>query len=404
MRTHHLSSQARLVLALNVLYAAADALCNLFVAVYFWINSLSFETVMVHYLAIYIVTPIVYVGASWFSQAHDRLYVYRLGLFLHAVYFGAFLLLREASADYAVHLGVLLGVTWGLFWAGNNCFNYDVTTRDNREYFFGGLSAAWGAARLVAPVVAGLVIQWAPRQGTGYQIIFALAAVIFGAGVALSFAMNHDRTRRPFHLRRALFPGKEHRDWRLVLWAAVTVAGGFQIVPVLLGLLMYMSTSRETDVGNFAGAQALVSILTAYVGGRFITRARRKGALLISALVLLAGGAVIVSGLSLAHIIAFGFFMSVAVPLFQIPHFSVRFEIIDHCMEHSYQRIEYLAAWEVPLAIGRVILIGLIVALYRFFGETGLSVALAVICCNHFVSYYLLAQTSVLRTPATTAR
>ena len=397
MPTRHLNSQARLVLALNVLYAAADALCNIFVAVYFWINSMSLDTVMGHYVAVYTVTPIVYVAASWFSQAHDRLYVYRLGLFLNAAYYAAFLVLKEDSANYAVLLGSLLGVTWGLFWAGNNCFNYDVTTRENREYYVGWLSAATGAARLVAPVLAGFIIQWLPGHDLGYEIIFTLALLMFGAGVLLSFAVHHDRTRRPFHIWRALFPSKEHRDWRLVLAAAVTVAGGFQIVPVLLGLIMYMRTGREADVGNFAGAQALVSIFTAYACGRFLNRARRKASLKLSAVALLCGGAVILTGITLPHIVAFGFFMALAVPLFQIPHFSIRFEVIDHCMEHSYQRIEYLAAWEVPLAIGRVLLIGFIVILYHFFGMFGLSLALAITCCNHLVSYYLLSQTSVLR-------
>lgn len=100
--------------------------------------------------------------------------------------------------------------------------------------------------------------------------------------------------------------------------------------------------------------------------------------------------------------IAFGFLTALAVPLFQIPHFSIRFQIIDECMEHPWERIEYLASWEVPLAIGRVFLIGVLVLFYYLFGTYGLSLALAIICVNHLITYFILAQTSVLRTPATT--
>ncbi len=45
--THRLAKHARVVLILNVLYNIADALCSVFVGVYFYIHSLRFEVVCI---------------------------------------------------------------------------------------------------------------------------------------------------------------------------------------------------------------------------------------------------------------------------------------------------------------------------------------------------------------------
>ncbi|MDX9976143.1 MAG: MFS transporter, partial [FCB group bacterium] len=364
MSTKTLEPKARLVLFLNALYMTADALCSVFVAVYFYISSQRFEVVCFHYLAIFAVTPVVFLLSGWYSQARDRLHVYRLGLVLHAVYYGLILWLRDDSAQYAVPLGALLGVTWGLFWAGNNVFHYDVTTRGNREYFFGWLSAVSSAARLVAPAAAGLLIEVLPGNRIGYYIIFFLAVCMFIMAVVLSWGVPHDRTRRPFHIRRALFPGPDQRDWRLVMLAALPLAGAFQLFHVLLALVMYMQTSREGDVGLFTSGQALVSIVVAYLAGRLIVPENRSKAMFWAAVMLFAGGVVMLHEISVYTLIIFGFLRSVETPLFQIPYLSVRFQVIDQCVENPAQRIEYIAAWEVPLAIGRVIVMGALVLLY----------------------------------------
>jgi MFS transporter, YQGE family, putative transporter len=397
MSSKILEPKARLVLLLNALYMTADALCSVFVAVYLWKSGQRFEVVCYHYLAIFAVTPFVFLLAGWYSQARDRVHMYRLGLFFHAVYYAAILYLQERSVAYAAPLGALLGMTWGFFWAGNNVFHYDATNRDNREYFFGWLTAVSSTARFVAPAIAGWLIEWLPDNRFGYHVIFFLAMCIFLAAMVLSWWMPHDRTRRPFHIRRALFPGPEHRDWRLIMAAALSIAGAFQLFHVLLGLIMYMQTSREGDVGLFASGQALVSIIVAYFAGRLIVPRNRKRAMFLGTLALIAGGVLVLVEINLYTLIAFGFLRSVATPLFQIPHLSVRFQVIDQSVEDPSQRIEYIAAWEVPLAMGRMIMLGLLVTLYLMIGEWGLRITLFLLCLNRVATYFLVSRTSVIR-------
>ena len=397
MTSKRLDFHAWVVLSLNALYTIANALCSIFVGVYFWKNSLDFTVVCYHYLALFLVTPVVFLLAGWYSQARDRVHVFRLGLALHAVFYACLLYLGEDSPRYAPHLGALLGVTWGFFWAGNNTFNFDVAKPENRDYYFGWLGAINGAARLAAPMAGGLLIGLAPDAEHGYQLIFFLAVLIYGAGIVLSAWVPADSTRRPFRLKRALFPGRDQHDWQWVMLAAVTLAGSFNIFHFLLALVMYMQTSNEVTVGGFAAFQALAAIVTSYLLGRLIVPRQRRTAMLWGVILLVTAGVLISAKLTVFTLVVFGFLRSVAQPLFSIPHWGVRFESIDRCAEDPSQRIEYLSAWEVPLAIGRVLMIGLLAILYETLGDTGMRIALFLLCANRILTYLCLIQISSLR-------
>lgn len=400
MPRHRLNKTAWLVLLLNGLYNAADALCSVFVGVYLWLNSLSVETVCYHYLAQFCGTVVVYLLAGWYAQARDRVHVFRAGLVMHAVFYGALLWLREDAALYAVPLGLLMGVAWGLFWAGNNTFNYDVVAPEQRDYFFGLLTTITGAARWIAPFLSGVIISWAPVKDLGYAAIFGAAVVLYSLAMLASLWVPAERSRRPYHLLRALFPPREHRDWRLLLWASATLAGSFSVFSFLLAVLLYMRTGSELSVGLFASAQDLTGMIVAYLVGRLIVPRTRQRSMLWGVVMLVAAGLLVAWELNLTTLVLFGFLRSVSAPLFGIPHASVRFDVLDRVMEDPADRIAYLSATEVPLAAGRIVTMVSIILLVQHFGETGIRVALFALCTNRILTYLLLRQVSVLRQAA----
>lgn len=391
-----------MALVLHGLFSATEALCSIFVSVYLWVNSLDFGLVCRHYLAVYTVTPIVFIFAGWYSAARDRLHVYRLGLASYIAYYGALLVLREQSPDHAVALGVLLGITWGLYWAGANTFNFDVTRAGKREYYFGLLTASTGAAKLLAPMIGGLIIHLAGVADAGYRRVFIMVIILYAVCFALSFLMPSDATRRPFRIRRALFPGKDQRDWRLIMLAAASMAGAYTIFNFLLGLVMYMQTGSELSVGGFASFQALAGIAVAYLLGRLIVPRTRRAFMWWGVVLLAAAGALVAVRLTLFTLVVFGFLRSVANPMFGIAHSGLRLDIIEHCAEEKAQRIEYLSAWEVPLAVGRIAMMLLMMLLYSMFhgSDVGLRVILFVLCAVRFLTYIILSQTSPVRDEA----
>lgn len=391
-----LSFQARVVLALNVLYNVADALCSVFVGVYLWVNSHDINVVCFHYLALYLVTPSVYLFAGWYSQRFDRLHVFRIGVALHGVYYGLLLWLQADAADYTVALGALLGVAWGFFWAGNNTFNYDAVEADKRDYFFGWMNALVGTARFAAPMMSTFVLYAAPVEELGYLFLFGVATVLYGVLVAGSFFIEQDATGRPFRLKRALFPGRDQRDWRLVMLASATQAGSFHIFYFLLGLAMYQETDSATTVGAFTAFQFLAGILVSLAIGKLITPRTRRPAMAMATALLVVAGAIIGWEISVLTLVLFGFIRSVALPLFMIPYSSIRLDVIDQCAAEPAQRIEYMCASEVPLAVGRVVMMTVLILLSAQLDELGVRLALFLLCANRILTYLLIVRTSVV--------
>lgn len=400
--SRRLEPHARTALTLQTLYHVAEALCTVFVGTYLWVNSLDFDVVCLHYLAQYAVVPVFFVLSGWYAQARDRLHVYRLGLFLHAAYYGLILVLRETAPDYAVPLGGLLGVAWGVYFAGANTFNFDVTRLGKREYYIGFLQALTGSARFLSPLVAGLIIRYSAEPLLGYHRVFGLAMLVYLVCFAVTFRMPSDNERRPFKFRRALFPGKDQRDWRLIMTAAFTLAGAYSIFHFYLGLLMFMETADELAVGGYAAAQAAALVASAYVVGRLMAPRRRLGFMRWGTIVLVAGGLIMAADLNLVTLYLFGVMRSVAGPMFAISHFGFRLDTIARSSTDPSERIEYLCAWEIPLAVGRVGMMTAMIFLYNGFGqsETGLRMTLLVLCSLRILTYFILSRSESLRNPA----
>lgn len=64
MNSPALHPQAKVAFVLAGLYNAAEALCQVFVSVYFWRNSHDLMVLCWYYLALYAVTPVVFLLAG----------------------------------------------------------------------------------------------------------------------------------------------------------------------------------------------------------------------------------------------------------------------------------------------------------------------------------------------------
>ncbi len=396
-----LQSKAWLIILLNAFYSVADALCSVFVGVYFYVNSLEVSLVFQHYITLYITTPVAFVIAGWYAKTKDRTHVFRIGLILHAVYYAVLLYLRTDAVDYVIPLGALFGITWGFFWAGNNTFQFDFSAGGkSREYFLGLIAAVSNGAKTVAPFVSGAIIALAPTPERGYHLVFFLALIIYLVSIAVSFCIPHIRTHRPFRIRRALFPPKEHRDWRLIMAASASLAGSFHIFHFLIAILMYRYVvSNEAAVGGYVSFQGLVTVIAAFLVGQYVLPRRRRYFMFWGVAVLLIAGVILSWKISLTTLILFALLRSISLPLFGIPHTAVRFEVMQQTADDPAERIEYLCAWEIPLAAGRIIAMCVVMVLYALIDEAGLRIAIFLLCAIRIVTYALVTRVSFVKHP-----
>jgi len=397
MARRTLNKRAWLVLALNTLYSFAEALCSVFVGVYFWQNSHDFPLICLYYLALYGVCGVVFLPAGWYAEARDRVHLFQMGLAIHVLYYGTLLWLGKDASNYALPLGVLLGLAWGVFWAGNHTLTFDSVKVGERDHFFGWFLVLTQGPRLFAPVLAAGIITLAPTEDFGFRMVFALAVLLYAVAMVWALRFPPDKTRQPYKIWRALFPPKEDRDWKLVMWATFGLAGAFEIFSFLPGLLLFMETDSEFYVGIFISSQAVFGIACSWFVGRRLRPHTRAFAMRLSIFCHLLGGGLLLAHYSPATLVIFGYLNAFAMPLYGIPHAAVRFDVIDRTTTETRQRIAYLCAWELPLALGRVVIMSTMIVLYTLLGNWGIRLCIAILCLNRFVNYGLIVRTSAMR-------
>lgn len=385
------------VLLINALYYGADGLCSVFTGAYFYLQSQRIETFFLYLLTLYGTVPLFFVAGGWLAKVFDRAHIFRAGLLLHAIYYAVLLLLGNRAGDWAIPLGGLLGLTWGFFWAGNHTFLFDASAPGVRDRYFGWLTAITGVAAMLAPIATGMLIPLMPTVQTGYFVAFSASMILFAMAWMLSLGIPADSGRQPFQLWNALFPRRTQRDWRLILLSSFSLAGAFSIFQYMIALLIYLENRSELQVGGFAAIQALIGVLVAWWLGHALTEQRRGRALFWGTVLTVLGGACLLIETNVHTLLLFGVFRSIAQPLFSIPYAGIRVDVITRSVANTAERIEYLAAWEIPLALGRVLFMGIMLIAVQNWGEHGVRWVLFLMCCNRILTYALVMNTSIMR-------
>jgi YQGE family putative transporter len=168
---------------------------------------------------------------------------------------------------------------------------------------------------------------------------------------------------------------------------------------------MYQHTADELSVGGYVSFQALISVITAYVVGRVVTPRTRRSFMWWGVATLVTAGALMAFQVTVTTLLLFGLLRSVSGPLFGVPYGGLRYDIIANCADDPAQRIEYLAAWEVPLAIGRVLMMLLMMFIYTHLGanDFALRVILFLVCAIRVLTYQFSTRTATLRDAEKTA-
>lgn len=162
---------------------------------------------------------------------------------------------------------------------------------------------------------------------------------------------------------------------------------------------MFMQLGNEAGVGGYVSFQGLITIITSYLVGRYVQPSTRKAFMFWGVAVLVIAGACVFWETSIATLLIFGLLRSISLPLFGIPDTGIRYQVMDNTLAESCERIEYLCAWEVPLAIGRIVMMGTLTALYSLCGDLGLRITLLILCLVRISTYWLMCQVSFVKHP-----
>jgi len=350
-----LDRQAVLLLAVHALFTCGNALSATFVNIYIWKIKQDYGLLgwfaVVHQLSM---SATFWLAGKWVKEG-NKMNALRGGVIAAAAFYALVLALGTRAADAVPLLGLVQGVSSGLFWLSFNIVYFEITDRDNRDRFNGWAGLLGSLSGMLAPWLSGILIAGSGGN-TGYRLIFAISLAIFVAGAAFTFGL---RKREPagrydwrIGLGRLLRAGS---PWRAITWAMVAQGLREGIFGFVIALLVYTSTGSEMKLGNFSLYTSAAALLSYWIAGRLLKPNRRVWGMLIGAIMLTLFIVPLFWGTGYSQLLVFGLGTAIFVPLYSIPSVSVVFDQIGGSEADVKQREERVVLRELALNAGRFI-------------------------------------------------
>ena len=348
-------AQIWLLLLVNGLFAAANALSGTFVNVYLWKAKNDFALIGWFTLSHQIAMAATFLLAGKWVKEHNKMNSLRLGVAIAAFFYFLVLYFKQQAVHYVWLLGGVLGLSSGFFWLAFNVVYFEVTSPGNRDRFNGWAGLTGSGVGMIAPWLSGFLITRMPDMA-GYRLIFSISLGIFVVGVIVSFFLKKRKVSGTYDWRygwRML--AKKGSEWRPVFAALVAQGIREGVFGFLIGLMVYIATKNEMKIGNFSLITSAVGLFSFMIAGKWLKPHRRKWSMLAGVAAIIAVILPFFWNISYWTLLLFGIGTALFMPLYTIPMTSSVFDLIGRDRESADHRVEYVVLREAGLNIGRMI-------------------------------------------------
>jgi MFS transporter, YQGE family, putative transporter len=384
----------RTLLLTNLIYALVMPIVELFIGAYIMRNSSDISLVVIFQLAVYTGIPLTFMINGFLLNHFPIARLYSLGMLLSGVSMFAMMSLDNLDTLGVFLAGLIMGLSYGFFWANRDFLALNTTQDANRNYYYGIETFFYTITGIVVPLAAGVFIATTEKNGWfGGNVnvaYYGLTVFVFALSVLASVLVHRGQFQNP---RKAPFLFlKFDQLWNKMLGLAALkgVAQGY-IVTAPTMLIMSL-VGKEGALGVIQGVAALLSAILLYVLGRVSTPKHR---LLIYGIgcALFVLGALFNAGMySALGVILFVLCLLFARPLLDIAYFPIQLKVIDVVSEKEKRNeFAYIFNHELGLYIGRLFGCGLFIVLARYVSEyAALRYALLVIAVVHFMGWFAM--------------
>lgn len=385
--------QMRVLLLTNIVYALVIPVIELFLGAYIIRKSNDVSLVIVYQLAQGTGTPLTFILNGYLLRKVSISTLYAVGMIISGLDMAVMMVLPELHFGGVALIGLIMGLSYGFFWANRVFLALSVTNDKNRNYYYGLETFFFTISAIIMPLMAGYFIASTHKLGwlggnvrTAYQILTVLVLLLT---ITASVIVRKGKFSSPPAERFIYF--KFHRLWHKMLGLAAFkgLAQGFIIAaPVMLVMRL---VGEEGSVGSIQSSGALLSAGMLYFLGRKSSPKHRLK-IFAGGLGLFVIGALINMALynALGAIIFVGCLVF-ARPLLDLAYFPIQLGVID-CVSGKEKRNQftYIFNHEVGLYIGRTIgCLAFIIISRTISEEAALRYALLGVAVIQFMSIFV---------------
>ena len=383
-----------MLLLTNLIYGLVQPIIELFVGAYIMRNSEDLSLVVLFQLAVYTGIPTTFGINGWLLKRVSIAHLYAFGMLLSGVSMFAMMSLRELDSVGVFFAGLIMGLSYGFFWANRDFLALNTTKDKNRNYYYGIETFFYTITGIIVPVLAGAFIAATEKNGwfgghvnTAYYI---LTATVFSLSLFASVLVHRGNFQNPKRAPFIFFKFDQLWNRMLALASLKGVAQGYIVTaPTMLILSL---VGKEGSLGLIQGIAAALSALLLYALGRLAGPEHRLKIYLAACSLFVIGSAFNAGLYSATGVILFMICLLFARPLLDIAYFPVQLKVIDVVAEkEGRNEFAYIFNHEFGLYIGRLFGCGLFLLLAHYLSDyVALRFALLVIAIVHFGGWFMM--------------
>ena len=364
----------RVLLVTNLIYAFVMPVIEIFIGAYVMRNSNDVKMVIAYQLAVYTGIPFTFLVNGWLLQAVSIKRLYSFGMLLSGVSMVWMMSLRELSLAELAGAGLLMGMSFGLYWSNRDFLALSSTHDGNRNYYYGLETFFATNIGIIIPVSIGAFISsFGAEANKAYQIITGL---VFVLTILASWVIHRGDFQNP--PRSPFIHFRFHSLWNRMQLLAVLKGMGQGYIVTAPAMLVMTLLGKEGSLGTLQTAGGVLSALLLYVLGR-TTLPSHRIYIFAAGLALFVLGAVPNALLyNSTGVLVFMLCLVLGRPLQDIAYFTIQMRVIDtvSALEKRNQ-YAYIFSQEFGFYIGR-------------FAGCGLFLLLAFQVSNTFALRYAL--------------
>jgi len=342
-------------------YTAANLLAGMFLSLFLWRSSHDLTPIAVYSGLSALMIPVAFIANGVLWRGIGAGASIRLGLGGNGIVYLLVLLLGSQAPQWVAALGLLKGLAEGFYWSGFHLVSYDTTCDRDRDRYFGvQATASWLLTAALPPAAGAIIVAGSGTGGgpyRGYELVFALAAVLLMAAMVLAGRLP-SAARERLSVRRVATLMARNPDWHWVTRARL--ADGFtgSLMGLVLTVLTYLVLKNEQQVGNFNGLMGILGVGISFGLATFMKPRHRTLCALVGGTMLVLSTLLLPLYLTGWALLAFGLLRAVGGPLHGNALAPVALQVIDRDPAPRAMRYDYIVHQELCLGIGRVLSIG----------------------------------------------
>ena len=351
---------AKILILTNTIYAFVLPVIDIFVASYIMRNSNDPSKVILYQLAIYTGIPITFFINGYLLNSINIKRLFSLGMLLSGISMLFMMSLKEINYFGLIIAGLIMGMSFGLYWA-NRDYLVLATTKDRTRNFYYGLETfLYTIIASIVPVLIGLYLMNGNEGGgkvandgvnAAYKVI---TMIVFGITIIASIVFHFGKYEKPKSEKFLYF--KFHKLWKKMIQMSILkgLAQGFIVTAP--AMLMMKFFNSEGALGSAISIGAVIAAVIMLILGKI---SKPKHRLIIFSVGLICFFlASFFNGLlfNATGVIIFMFLLLIARPVLDIAYFPIQLKVIDVLSKiENRNEFSYILNHEFGLFIGRFI-------------------------------------------------